>query len=169
MPAKSERLSVRGSGADNHEEVDVKNVLGWIAAAVLALTPALAAAAATVPAGKENLTLDTMSKAREAAGKKPLKGPVPFAHKAHVDRGVACSDCHHKQAADETPKPCSECHKDKKGDAPKINDAFHGGDNQALPALESCIGCHSRKISDVMSHAPMKREPCDSCHSILKK
>lgn len=147
----------------------MKLFLGCIAAAVLALSPALAAGEGKVPAGKETLTLDSMSKARQAAGKKVLKGPVPFAHQAHVDRGVACVDCHHKQKPEETPKACSTCHKDTKGDAPKMNDAFHGGENESLPSLHSCIGCHARKVAQTDSPAPSKREPCTACHSILKK
>jgi hypothetical protein len=146
----------------------VKRYLLCFTAAVLALTPVIVAAAGKVPAGKETLTLESMSKARQAAGKKVLKGPVPFAHQAHVDKGVACTDCHHKEKAGETPRPCSSCHKDTKGDAPKMSDAFHGGENEALPALQSCIGCHARKgLKD--SPAPAKRDPCVACHSILKK
>jgi cytochrome c peroxidase len=150
----------------------VPKILGFIAAAVLAITPALAGAEGKVPAGKETLTLDSMSKAKQAMTppKKVLKGPVPFAHQAHVDKGVACTDCHHKEKAGETPKPCSTCHKDTKGDAPKINDAFHGGEVESLPSLQSCIGCHARTVAGKKAtNAPIRRDPCDACHSILKK
>jgi Class III cytochrome C family len=143
----------------------LKKLLGCIAAAILAFSPALAAAEGKVPADKETLTLD-MTKALQAAGKKVLKGPVPFAHQAHVDKGVACVDCHHKEKAGETPNPCSDCHDVKKGDGPSLKDAFHGADT--LPALQSCIGCHQRKgLKD--SPAPMQQKPCEACHSILKK
>lgn len=144
----------------------MKKLSGFIAAAVLSLSPALAAAEGSVPAGKETITLDYMSKARQAAGKNPLKGPVPFAHQAHADKGVACLDCHHKEKAGETPNPCSDCHDVKKGDAPSLKDAFHGADS--LPALQSCIGCHQRK-GVRGSPAPMQQKPCEACHSILKK
>ncbi len=148
----------------------MKNLLGCIAAVVLAFSPALAVAEGKVPAGKETLTLDSMSKARQAAGKKVLKGPVPFAHQAHVDKGVACTDCHHKEKAGDTPQPCSACHKDTKGDTPKMSDAFHGGDNDSLPSLQSCIGCHARKVAvSKATNAPLTRDPCVACHSILKK
>jgi len=148
----------------------VNKLLGCIAAAVLALSPALAAAEGKVPAGKETLTLDSMTKAKQAMTppKKVLKGPVPFAHQAHVDKGVACTDCHHKEKAGDTPKPCSACHKEIKGDVPKLDDAFHGGENDSLPSLQSCIGCHARKGLK-NSPAPMQRKPCEACHSILKK
>jgi len=147
----------------------VKKFLGCIAVAVLALSPALASAEGKVPAGKETLTLDFMSKAKQAAGKKVLKGPVPFAHQAHVDKGVACVDCHHKDKAGETPRACSTCHKDTKGDAPRLDDALHGGANEALPALQSCIGCHVRKLAKMDTPPPLQRKPCEACHSILKK
>lgn len=148
----------------------MKKFLGCIAAsAVLALSPALGAAEGKVPAGKESLTLDSMSKARQAAGKKVVKGPVPFAHQAHVDKGVACTECHHKEKAGDTPQACSTCHKDTKGDAPKMSDAFHGGESGSLPSLQSCIGCHARKVNKLSSPAPATREPCTACHSILKK
>ena len=91
---------------------------------------------------------------------------MPFAHQAHVDKGVTCVDCHHKEKAGETPNPCSDCHDVKKGDGPSLKDAFHGADT--LPALQSCIGCHQRKgVKD--SPAPTQRKPCEACHSILKK
>lgn len=141
------------------------------AAALLAVGPIFALAAETkVPAGKENLVLDSMSKAKEAAGKKVVKGPVPFAHQAHVDAGVACADCHHKQQEGEAPKACHECHKEIKGEAPKESDAFHCGWIESMPSLQSCIGCHARKVAGTReTKAPMKREPCDACHSLLKK
>jgi hypothetical protein len=157
-------------GKHHYREVTVKKLLGCIAVAVLALCPALAAAEGKVPAGKETLTLESMTKAKQAMTppKKVLKGPVPFAHQAHVDNGVACTDCHHKEKAGDVPKPCSACHKETKGDVPRIDDAFHGGENESLPSLQSCIGCHQRKgLKD--SPAPMQRKPCEACHSILKK
>lgn len=149
----------------------MKKALLLCAAALLFSGHTLASAAETkVPAGKENLILDSMSKGKEKAGKKVLKGPVPFAHQAHVDVGVACTDCHHKQAAGETPKPCHDCHKELKGDTPKESDAFHCGAVESMPALQSCVGCHSRKVAGTKAtNAPIKREPCDACHSILKK
>jgi hypothetical protein len=146
----------------------MKKVLLLCAAVMLLSGHTLASAAETkVPAGKENLVLDSMSKAKQASGKKVLKGPVPFAHQAHADK-VACADCHHKEKPGETPKACSSCHTDKKGDAPKIDDAFHGGENDSMPALQSCIGCHSRNVSTA-SNAPRERKPCEACHSLLKK
>jgi hypothetical protein len=147
-------------------------LLGFIAAAILCCSPALAVAEGKVPAGKETLTLDTMTKAKQAMTppKKVLKGPVPFAHQAHVDKGVACVDCHHKEKAGEAPRPCSSCHKDTRGDAPKLDDAFHGGENDAMPSLQSCTGCHARKVAVTKAtNAPIERKPCEACHSILKK
>lgn len=147
----------------------MRKLFGFTAAVCLALWPALVAAEGKVPAGKETITLEFMSKAKQAAGKKVLKGPVPFAHQAHVDRGTPCADCHHKQKPEETPAACSSCHTEKKGDGPKLDDAFHGGENDAMPSLQSCVGCHQRRISDVLSKAPKQRKPCETCHSILKK
>jgi hypothetical protein len=149
----------------------MKKVLLLCAAAMLICGPAIVTAAETrVPAGKENLVLDSMTKAKQVSGKKVLKGPVPFAHQAHVDAGVVCADCHHKQPAGETPKPCHECHKELKGETPKESDAFHCGSVESMPALESCVGCHSRKVAATKTtNAPVKREPCDACHSLLKK
>lgn len=141
-----------------------------LAAAVLVLSPVLVAAADAVPAGKETLTLESMTKAKQAAGKKVVKGPVPFAHQSHVDKGVACVDCHHKEQPGETPKACSACHKDTKGDAPQLNDAFHGGENDSRLSLHSCIGCHAKKVATTKTtNAPVEKKPCDACHSLLKK
>lgn len=147
----------------------MRKIVLFVAATLVCLSPALTRAEGQkVPAGKENLTLEFMSKAKAAAGRKVLKGPVPFAHQAHVDRGVGCPECHHKQPAGEAPKPCFDCHKDTtQGEIPKLNDAFHGG--EGLPPLQSCVGCHQRKVAKMSSPAPAKREPCEACHSILKK
>ncbi|HEY5998908.1 MAG TPA: cytochrome c3 family protein [bacterium] len=149
----------------------MRKVLLLTAAALLLAGPAVAPAAETkVPAGTENLVLDSMSKGKQKAGKKVLKGPVPFAHQAHVDAGVKCYDCHHKQKEGETPKPCHECHKELKGDTPKESDAFHCGAVETMPALQSCVGCHSRTVAGTKAtKAPLTREPCDACHSLLKK
>lgn len=143
----------------------MKKLLGFVAVTVLSISPALVAAEGKVPAGKETVTLEFMSKARQAAGKNPLKGPVPFAHQVHADK-VACTDCHHKEKPGESPNPCSDCHDVKAGDAPSLKDAFHGADS--LPALQSCIGCHQRK-GVKNSPAPMQQKPCEACHSLLKK
>lgn len=170
MPGVTKASCAFEPGKHPDREVAVKKLLYCIAAAVLAFSPALAVAEGKVPAGKETLTLESMTKAKQAMTppKKVLKGPVPFAHQAHVDKGVACTDCHHKEKAGETPKACSTCHKETKGDVPRIDDAFHGGENESLPSLQSCIGCHQRKgLKD--SQAPMQRKPCETCHSILKK
>jgi hypothetical protein len=146
----------------------MNRVIAAAAAALVLGFAGLAHGADQVPAGKENLVIDGVSKAKEAAGKKVIKGPVPFGHQAHVALGLACKDCHHKQAEGETPKLCSECHKEKAdGNAPKLSDVFHGADS--LPALQSCIGCHSRKIPDgKVTNAPKSREPCTACHSVKK-
>ncbi len=140
-----------------------------VLATALFLLPAGAAAAERVPEGKESIVIDGMSEARKAAGKKVVKGPVPLEHQAHVDRGVACVDCHHKDEAGAEPEPCSSCHGDKTdGAVPKLSDAFHGGDS--LPALQSCIGCHARKVASTKAtDAPVRRDPCGACHSLLKK
>ena len=145
-----------------------------IAVTVLSLSvpavPLLAADA--VPAGKEKIVIDSMSKAREAAGKKAIKGPVPFAHQAHVDSGVACASCHHKAVEGETIQPCRECHKEKQeGKIPKLSDAFHGGKVKSSPSLHSCIGCHRRDVyaKKASTAAPYERKPCEACHSLKKK
>jgi nitrate/TMAO reductase-like tetraheme cytochrome c subunit len=147
-----------------------KAILLLVGLAIIAV-PAMLYAENTIPAGKENLVLDKMSKAKEAAGKKALKGPVPLDHKGHVDRGTKCIDCHHGQKPEEAIKPCGDCHKDKdEGKTPKMDDAFHGGDG-ALLALSSCIGCHKRVVyeKDKLTKAPFEKKPCEACHSLKKK
>ncbi len=136
------------------------------------LSPLAAVAADKMPAGTEEIVIDSMSKAKEATGKKVLKGPVPLKHQGHMDKGMACVDCHHETKAGETPKPCGECHKDKeeKGIL-KLDDAFHGGENENLPSLHSCIGCHKRNVydKDPSTTVPWKKKPCETCHSLKKK
>ncbi len=54
------------------------------------LSPLAAVAADKMPAGTEEIVIDSMSKAKEATGKKVLKGPVPLKHQGHMDKGMAC-------------------------------------------------------------------------------
>jgi hypothetical protein len=139
-----------------------------LAAALVFLPGTPHAEEGQVPTGKETLVIDGMSKAKAAAGKKVVKGPVTFAHQGHASV-VACTSCHHKDDPGSTPEACSSCHEEKaQGNAPKLSDAFHGGDG--LPALQSCIGCHVRTIPDgKVTNAPRRRDPCDACHDVLKK
>jgi hypothetical protein len=150
----------------------MQRVLAVLTALFLCASAAPLYAADAVPAGKEKLVIDYMSKAREAAGKKAIKGPVPFAHQAHVDSGVQCASCHHKLTEGEPVQPCHECHKAKKeGKAPKLSDAFHGGEVKSSPSLHSCIGCHRRDVYEkkASTTAPYERKPCEACHSLKKK
>ncbi len=148
-----------------------KALVVCVAAALVSMM-AVIANAASVPPGTENIVIDSMCKAKEAAGKKVLKGPVPLNHQGHMDTGMTCKDCHHETAEGEQPKPCGECHKDKDDkQVIKLDSAFHGGENDNQPSLHSCIGCHRRTVKEKkpMTSAPWEKKPCEACHSILKK
>lgn len=82
---------------------------------------------------------------------KEKKKAVPFPHKAHVDSGLKCKECHHKMSGDKPEKGCTACHKAKKGDAPAAKKAFH----------KSCKDCHKKMKKAGKKTGPTK---CGDCH-----
>jgi hypothetical protein len=97
--------------------------------------------AADIPAGKETIKFDTKM------------GTVTFPHKAHVEKGAKCEDCHHPVKGMEAKHLCSDCHSatEAKGDVPKLADAVH----------KTCKGCHEKSVA-AGKKAPSK--DCKSCH-----
>lgn len=88
---------------------------------------------------------------------KDKKGPVPFSHKAHIEKhGVLCIECHHVykdgknvwKEGDPVQK-CGECHNPLKreGNVHKLQNAFH----------KNCKECHKAKNA-----GPFKK--CNDCH-----
>jgi hypothetical protein len=94
-----------------------------------------------IPAGKETIKFDTKM------------GTVTFPHKAHVEKGAKCEDCHHPVKGMEAKHLCSDCHSatEAKGDVPKLADAVH----------KTCKGCHEKSVA-AGKKAPSK--DCKSCH-----
>ena len=107
---------------------------------------------------------------------KSVTGNVLFTHKTHTSDtgyGVACFDCHHHPAEDESslracgdchdlplekgafPESCLECHeKDEFEDTelPKKGDAFH----------KQCIACHQE-----VGSGPNDPDGCGDCHAMM--
>jgi len=88
------------------------------------------------------------------------KDPVVFAHKAHVDAGYKCKECHHTMKDENdlaNTQKCFECHdKDPKfqaaeGQAMSGKKAFHG----------QCTGCHKKVKAETQKEIPTK---CSECH-----
>ena len=75
---------------------------------------------------------------------------VTFTHKAHsIDRGVACTECHHNMMEVGTP-PCVSCHTlEGQGSTRKAELAYH----------DQCITCH--KAAPDGTSAPTA---CEACH-----
>ena len=93
---------------------------------------------------------------------KDTKPPYVFAHKAHVDKGVACTECHHtwKKEERDTPQKCAECHKARKAKDEEITtlkNAYH----------KQCMGCHKKLKKDGKPHGPTAK--CSECHPKKKK
>jgi len=97
----------------------------------------LAAAVADVP---DTITL-----------KGAKKDAVQFPHKAHVDMGGTCKECHHTLEGDmDMPtQKCGDCHTDDSEVKPMK--AFHG----------NCIDCH-KAVKKEGKTAPVK---CNDCHT----
>ncbi|MBZ5639134.1 MAG: cytochrome c family protein [Acidobacteriia bacterium] len=97
--------------------------------------------AADIPADKATIKFDTKM------------GTVTFPHKAHVDKGAKCEECHHTLKAGEAPQACTACHgKEPKGQVPKMMDAAH----------KLCKGCHEKSVA-AGKKAPDSKN-CKSCH-----
>ena len=87
------------------------------------------------------------------------KAPVSFDHQAHFkaqpDLQEDCKRCHH-QVEDTSVGPdqakwvCTECHMEKKGEAPDIKDAMHGPKG-------ACRDCH-------FGSDAVKKLKCNDCH-----
>jgi hypothetical protein len=104
---------------------------------------------AYTPAGAQKAPADTVPLKLEGA-KMP---PTPFTHPTHVDKAkIACTTCHHKEAAAGAYESCLKCHplKDAKNGAPNAKDAFH----------KQCQTCHKESVKKGVS-APTK---CNECH-----
>lgn len=99
------------------------------------------ATAADIPAGKETIKFEAKI------------GNVTFGHKAHVDYGAKCEDCHHPVKDAEAKFLCSDCHdaKETKGNVLKLADAVH----------KNCKGCHEKTVA-AGKKAPSK--DCKACH-----
>jgi hypothetical protein len=85
---------------------------------------------------------------------KKLKSPVALSHKLHVDKGVACTECHHTWKKEEraTPQKCAECHKaDDKGPT-GLKNAYH----------KNCQGCHKDLKKQGKPTGPTMK--CTECH-----
>ena len=91
---------------------------------------------------------------------KAKKTVVVMNHKAHVDKKIACNECHHtnkdmKAAADQEVKKCSACH--LKPEKPETLACTEMGPKKN-PFHVNCIECHKK---DAAKKAPTK---CDDCH-----
>lgn len=80
------------------------------------------------------------------------KAAVSLPHKQHVDAGIACKTCHHKDEAGATPKKCTECHTiPATGETSDAKKAFH----------DSCQKCHKKEAKAGKKSGPTK---CEDCH-----
>lgn len=68
-------------------------------------------------------------------------GAVKMSHKAHMDKGMQCVDCHHKKENPEREKKCASC---------------HTGDNGYETMHGLCVDCHIAK-----KEGPQQ---CKECH-----
>jgi hypothetical protein len=85
---------------------------------------------------------------------KKIKNPVALPHKAHVDKGIACTECHHtwKKEERETPQKCAECH--------KADDVYEKGLKRAYHT--KCQGCHKDLKKQKKPAGPTTT--CTGCH-----
>jgi len=77
-------------------------------------------------------------------------GAVTFEHHKHaMERGIACTDCHHNMAEVGTPR-CNSCHTlTQTGEARNLEQAYH----------DSCLGCHKEPPKGTTP--PVE---CEQCH-----
>ncbi len=106
---------------------------------------------------------------------KHTKKLVTFTHKKHIDKPLACADCHHVykdgkntwKEGDAVQK-CEECHS-KVGKAPKgMKKAEKIKDYHKDALHANCKGCH-KKMMDKKSDLYKKVKKCSGCHPNKKK
>jgi hypothetical protein len=129
----------------------MKKAVSVVVSLLAGLLVAVVATAGPGKAAPDIVTIDTC---------KVKKSAVVMNHKLHVDKKIACTDCHHtnkdlKAGVDQEVKKCSACHlKPEKPETLNCTDmglkknAFH----------VNCIDCHKK---DAAKKAPTK---CDDCH-----
>ena len=125
---------------------------------VVAVVVAFGLAYAKITAPEKDLVLDFKKDEIGSANKKP----VTFPHSKH--QALKCNNCHHKyKEGDAKMKKCSECHKAKAGEAPKLKDAFHATKNKKTKKAItiSCVGCHKALKKAKKKHGPTS---CTKCH-----
>jgi hypothetical protein len=85
---------------------------------------------------------------------KKLKNPVTLSHKLHIDKGVACTDCHHtwKKEESKTPQKCVECHKADDTGEKGLKRAYHS----------QCMDCHKNLAKQGKPTGPTTK--CSGCH-----
>jgi hypothetical protein len=98
-------------------------------------------------AQSDNVTIDNQYP-------KKLKCPVTLPHKAHVDKGIACTECHHtwKKEERDTPQKCAECHKAEDKGEKGLKRAYH----------KQCMDCHKALKKEGKPTGPTTK--CSECH-----
>ena len=83
------------------------------------------------------------------------KNPVTLAHKMHIDKGVACTECHHtwKKEESKTPQKCAECHKADDTGPTGLKNAYHS---------QCYKGCHKKRKAEGKPTGPTGL--CSACH-----
>ena len=86
---------------------------------------------------------------------KKLKNPVTLSHKLHIDKGIACTECHHtwKKEERDTPQKCAECHKADVVGEKGLKWAFH----------TKCQTCHKDLKKQGKPAGPTVK--CTECHA----
>jgi hypothetical protein len=86
---------------------------------------------------------------------KKLRGPVTMPHKAHVDKGLACTECHHtwKKEERDTPQKCAECHKADDTGGTGLKRVYH----------TKCQTCHKDLKREGKPAGPTVK--CAECHA----
>lgn len=87
--------------------------------------------------------------------------PVDFPHNLHVDRGLACKDCHHLYEKGENVLDESKLVEGNK----EIRCSFCHRSTSRLPLQEAyhrqCLGCHKKPLKEAKKHPPRY---CGGCH-----
>ena len=106
---------------------------------------------------------------------KVAAGNVMFSHNIHhspeTGYGIACGDCHHHPADDESALVgCGECHAVSDDQPPPVEGCLACHDNSDLEGVtlkkrseilhDQCIGCHEASDVDVVD--------CNTCHAMKK-
>ncbi|MFC2131004.1 NrfD/PsrC family molybdoenzyme membrane anchor subunit [Bacteroidota bacterium] len=89
---------------------------------------------------------------------------VEFPHKAHEDKQIKCSSCHHLNAPNDEATGCYECHYNMYAESDAFNHDWHSSSGGANLNCFECHGKDENKGNSFRNKLEFTSELCVKCH-----